>query len=40
MELQALLAELGPAQALARVTGLAADSDIVSAIVARYDSLK
>jgi mannitol-1-phosphate 5-dehydrogenase len=40
VELQSLLAELGPAQALARVTGLAADSEIVRAIVARYDTLK
>ena len=40
VELQQLLAELGPAQALARITGLAADSDIVSAIVTRYGNLK
>ncbi|MNR37040.1 Mannitol-1-phosphate 5-dehydrogenase [compost metagenome] len=39
VELQALLAELGPAATLARVTGLAADSDIVATIVARYQTL-
>ncbi|MNR41855.1 Mannitol-1-phosphate 5-dehydrogenase [compost metagenome] len=40
VELQALLAELGPARTLARVTGLDEGSDIVRAIVARYDTLK
>ncbi|MNE80483.1 Mannitol-1-phosphate 5-dehydrogenase [compost metagenome] len=40
VELQTLLADLGPAQALARVTGLDADSDIVHAIVALYHHLK
>jgi mannitol-1-phosphate 5-dehydrogenase len=36
VELQQLLAELGPAQALARITGLDEHSDVVSTIVARY----
>ncbi|MNC60969.1 Mannitol-1-phosphate 5-dehydrogenase [compost metagenome] len=40
VELQALLAELGPARTLARVTGLEEESEIVRAIVARYDNLK
>ncbi len=40
VELQSLLADLGPAKALARVTGLDEESEIVRAIVARYDSLK
>lgn len=39
VELQALLADLGPAEALAKVTGLAADSAIVAAIVTRYQHL-
>lgn len=39
VELQALLAELGPAKALARVTGLDAESEIVRTIVARYETL-
>ncbi|MGL5292007.1 MAG: mannitol-1-phosphate 5-dehydrogenase, partial [Vibrionaceae bacterium] len=39
VELQALLTDLGPAQALAKVTGLNADSDVVAAIVARYHAL-
>lgn len=39
VELQVLLAELGPVQALAKVTGLDAESDIVAAIIARYQAL-
>ncbi|MGL5200378.1 MAG: mannitol-1-phosphate 5-dehydrogenase, partial [Aeromonas veronii] len=39
VELQALLAELGPAKALARVTGLDEESEVVRAIVARYETL-
>ena len=39
VELQALLAELGPATALARVTGLDEESEVVRAIVARYETL-
>jgi len=39
VELQALLAELGPAKALARVTGLDEDSEVVRAIVTRYETL-
>ncbi|QXC38230.1 mannitol-1-phosphate 5-dehydrogenase [Aeromonas jandaei] len=39
VELQQLLAEFGPAKALARVTGLDAESEIVRTIVARYETL-
>ncbi|TNI05642.1 mannitol-1-phosphate 5-dehydrogenase [Aeromonas jandaei] len=39
VELQQLLAELGTAKALARVTGLDAESEIVRTIVARYETL-
>ena len=40
VELQAMLAELGPARTLARVTGLDEHSDVVRTIVARYNNLK
>jgi mannitol-1-phosphate 5-dehydrogenase len=40
VELQALLAEFGPARTLARVTGLDENSDVVRTIVARYNNLK